>query len=151
MAHGAIVIHEPLRFCPPEHLEDVFSVVEGAPLVFAGYDLIANYDKLKDMGRWLVVQRDLEEVLVSAMDKFEEDPDLLDTSQGHIDSATLDGAFFVDYDMLDNLETIQEVHKYILPHAPFSLRKFLTLTDLLIEPHAYKYATKTRNAKEFLD
>lgn len=151
MAHGAIVIHEPLRFCPPEHLEDVFSVVEGAPLVFAGYDLIANYDKLKDMGRWLVVQRDLEEVLVSAMDKFEEDPDLLDTSQGHIDSATMDGAFFVDYDMLDNLETIQEVHKYILPHAPFSLRKFLTLTDLLIEPHAYKYATKTRNAKEFLD
>ena len=151
MAHGAIVVHEPLRFCPPEHLEDVFSVVEGAPLVFAGYDLIANYDKLKDMGRWLVVQRDLEEVVVSAAEKFEEDPDLLDTSQVHLDSATMDGAMFVDYETLDDLEIMQQVHEYIVPHSPFSLRKFLTLTDLLIEPHAYKYATKTRNAKEFLD
>ena len=151
MSHGAIVVHEPLRFCPPELLEEVFSVVEDAPLVFAGYDLIANYDKLKDMGRWLVVQRDLEEVMVSGMDKFEEDPDLLDISQAHLDSATMDGAFFVDYDMLDDMKTMQEVHKYMLPHAPFSLRKFLTLTDFLIEPHTYKYATKTRNAKEFLD
>jgi hypothetical protein len=118
MAHGAIVVHEPLRFCPPEHLEDVFSVVE---------------------------------VMVSAMDKFEEDPGLLIDSQQHLDSATMDGAMFVDYDTLDDLEVMQQVHEYIVPHSPFSLRKFLTLTDLLIEPHAYKYATKTRNAKEFLD
>lgn len=152
MAHGAIVVHEPLRFCNPELLEEVFSVVEEVPLVFAGYDLIANYDKLKDMGKWLIVQRDLEEVIVSGADKFLEDPDLLSTSQKHIDSATFDGACFVDYEELENMDVMQHVHKYIFGDSvPFSLRKFLTLTDFYIEPHEAKYAAKTHNARRFFD
>ena len=58
---------------------------------------------------------------------------------------------FIDYDTLDDFEVIQQVHEYIVPHSPFSLRKFLTLTDFLVEPHTWKYASKTQNAKEFLD
>mgnify|MGYP003132479289 CR=1 FL=1 len=149
MAHGATVIHEPIRFCDPEHLLNVFTY---DPIIFSGYDLIRHYDILRDQGKWVIIQRDMDEVLHSMQDVFEDNINLVMECQEGMTNATLDGHMFFDYNDLDDLETMEQVHAYIFNGAPkFSLRKFLTLKDLKIEPHVEKYIETTSNIRDFFD
>ena len=149
MAHGATVIHEPIRYCDPEHLLNVFTY---DPIIFAGYDLIRHYDELRNEGKWVIIHRDVGEVLDSMKDMFMDNSTLLKECQEGMNKATLDGHMFFDYSHLDDLETMEEIHKYIFGDSPkFSLRKFLTLTDLKIEPHVDKYIETTTNIREFFD